>query len=244
VGIREQVITSFSPAGFRVYGRRMVTTFLRSWPPEIPLVVYADAPTEIPGVEVRLTTALDEWVACRLRWAGDLQVHGKSRNANPDGKPYHYRYDAARFAVKVFAWRDAARRMGAGILTWLDGDTVTTKRIRVGWTEQLLGGADLAYLGRGPMHPENGYVGFRIPEALPVLEWCAEAYSSERFRAIPHGWTDCHILRAALAAVPINAKDLTSHQYAGTSHIWPRSPLAAYVTHHKGQREKRQAIAC
>jgi hypothetical protein len=236
--VNQVLVTSFSPAGARLYGLRMVKSVRRFWPASVRLVVYLDSPMPIPGAEVRLTSALPEWVACRTRWAKDPAVHGRSTREAPRKKPYSYRYDAARFAVKVFVQRDAAERLGEGILTWLDGDTLTRRPVPENWPASLLGDADLAYLGRGPMHPETGYVGFRIPHAWPVLQWCCEAYSSDAFRQID-GWTDCHILRAALQAVPVTSRDLTSAVYAGVSHIWPVSPLAAYVTHFKGSAQKR-----
>ena len=237
------VVTSFSPAGAKLYGLRMVQAFLRRWPKSTSLVVYLDQPAVIPGAEVRLTTALMDWQACRQRWNGDAQVHGRDVRRNPKQKPYHYRFDAARFAVKVFAQRDAAVKLGAGTLTWLDGDTLTTRPVPSGWTTELLGGADVAYLGRGPMHPETGYVGFRIPEALPLLQWCCDAYSTDYFRDLG-GWTDCHVLQAALEAVPVQSRDWTTARYVGKSHIWPVSPLAPYMTHFKGTAQKRMGAAC
>ena len=244
--LTERLVTSFSPAGAALYGRRMVASVARYWPASTSLVVYLDAPTPLVAAD-HLTTDLPEWMACRTRWADDPAVQGRPTPAHPSDKPYRYRYDARRFAVKAFVQRDAARRLGRGVLTWLDGDTVTTRPVPVGFTEALLGGADVAYLGRGSMHPETGYVGFRIPEALPLLDWCCDAYASDRFRALP-GWTDCHILRAAVDALPVRARDLTSAHYVGKSHIWPVSPLAPYVTHFKGKSkreaaEKRRAVA-
>jgi len=248
-GVLTQVlVTSFSPAGARLYGARMVQSVAAYWPSSVAFAVYLDAPMALPAGERRLTTDLGGWMACRTRWDADLSVQGRSTPAVPRAKPYHYRYDARRFAVKPFVWRDAALRVGEGVVMWLDGDTLTKRAIPPDWPTRLLDGADVAYLGRGSMHPETGYVGFRVPEALPLLEWCCDAYSSERFRALP-GWTDCHILRAGLEAVPVRARDLTSARYDGHAHIWPVSPLAPYVTHFKGKSkrdtdQKRRAVTC
>jgi hypothetical protein len=238
------VVTSFSAAGERQYGRRMVASFRRYWPTTTPLVVYADVPTRLSGVIVRSTGELGEWMACRRRWAHDLLVQGRSTPERPLRKLYSYRYDARRFAVKAFVQRDAARQLGAGILTWLDGDTVTTATVPGGWAESLLDGADVAILGRGHMHPETGYVGFRIPEALPLLDWCGDTFASERFRELP-GWTDCHVLKAGIEALGVRVRDLTTPQYLRThvSHVWPASELSLYLRHDKGAR-KGVKVAC
>jgi hypothetical protein len=237
-----QVITSFSPAGAALYyGRRMVGSFARYWPATIPLVVYLDAPLDPPlSVEERWTQDIREWRQCMARWKPYPHLHGISTPEHPLNKPYKYQRDVARFSVKPFVWRDAARRLGEGILTWFDGDTMAVRPVPDSLPAKLLGAADVAYLGRGSMHPENGYVGFRIPEALPLLEWCCEAYTSDRVLDIPHGWTDCHVLRAGLATVPVKARDLTSHLYEGKSQIWPVSPLAKYVTHLKGKAKRKR----
>lgn len=234
------VVTSWSPDGYRLYGHRFLKRF-RKWPSSVPLVVYADAPAVHRRADVRFTYEISEWVELSDRWRHDTAVHGWSTPEYQREKDYSYLWDAARFAVKVFVWRDAARRLGRGTVTWLDGDTETRSRVPDGWARSFLDGADVAYLGRGKMHPETGYVGFRVPEALPLLDWCCEAYLSERFRQMDDGWTDCHVLRAGLKAVQVPAVNLTKGKYKGKSHIWPSSPLAACVDHAKGVSRKRKA---
>jgi hypothetical protein len=227
----EAVVTSFSPAGERQYGRRMVQTFRAHWP-GTPLVVYADVQTSLQGCEVRLTMEIPGW----------REIAAQLPRSNPEApRPDRYTWQARRFAVKPFVWRDAARRLGSGLLTWLDGDTVTTAAVPDGFSARLMGEAVVAYLGRGSMHPETGYVGFRLPEAMPLLEWCCETYASGRFRTIASGWTDCHVLRAGLEAVPVPAVNLTAGAYVGKSHVWPVSPLAPYLTHYKGAQKWRAA---
>jgi hypothetical protein len=241
---RNLVVTSWSPDGYRLYGKRFLKTFRTYWADaHADLVLYADAPAMLPKIDLRYTGDIPEWTALAERWSRDASVHGWSTKEYPRHKSYSYLWDAARFAVKVFVWRDAARKLGRGTLTWLDGDTFTKGHIRENWTRILLGRSDVAYLGRGPMHPETGYVGFRLPQALPLLDWCCEAYSSERFRVMTDGWTDCHILRAGLRAVPVRAVDLTKGRYSGQSHIWPVSPLAGCLDHNKGSRLKRDTGA-
>jgi hypothetical protein len=231
----EMVVTSFSPEGEERYGRKMVRRFRKWWP--CPLIVYVDGPTVLKGVGIRHTAEIPGW----------LETREGLPEVAPDPswyKPRGYLWNAKRFAVKPFVWLDAAEQMGEGVLTWLDGDTVTLGRVSRGWARRLVGSADVAYLGRGAMHPETGYVGFRIPEALPLLRWCRDAYRDGSFRSIKGGWTDCHVLRAGIAATKIKALDLVSGQqrrWTSRDDVMSRSPLGHYVLHLKGSEAKREA---
>ena len=228
-------MTSFSLSGELAYGARMVESASR-WPSQ--LVVYADYPTTRANI-VRPTTAIPGWI--------ETQHTLPFKSNKPEGyKPTGYLWNAQKFAVKCFVWRDAAERLERGVLTWLDADTVIRKRVPAGLSERLLGTADVAYLGRGVMHPETGYVAFRIPEALPLLRWCCDRYTSGKFKKIKTGWTDCHVLRAGMKKLRVPAVDLTSSK----SQVWHSkvdavalSPLGPYVTHLKGKAAKREATA-
>ena len=232
------VVTSFPPEAAETYGRHMVETFRAYWPASVRLIVYVDAPLAWSGVEMRQTTDLAGWLETRARLP---QV-----SDSPDRyKPTGYLWNARKFAVKPFIWCDAAERMGTGRLTWLDGDTYTSEPVPDVLPQKLLGSSDVAFLGRGVMHPETGYVGFRVPEALPLLRWCRDAYMRGKFRRLREGWTDCHVLRAGLKAVPTSARDLTSTKHYGpwNSRVDAMAlcPLGKYVTHLKGRRRKREA---
>lgn len=231
--MRNVVVTSFSPQGQALYGDRCVQSLRQHWRSDV--VVYADAPTTYEGVEVRLTADIPGWAACRPTLP---------RENHRAEKPTNYIWDAQRFAVKPFVWYDAAQRLGTGLLTWIDGDTLTTTAVPVGLPAYALQDADVAYLGRGPMHPETGLLVFRIPEALPLLSLCRDLYGLGHYATLLDGWTDCHVLRACLMAA--EARDLTTALYSG---VWTSkvdamalSPFGPYVTHFKGTARK-QALA-
>lgn len=239
--MRVELVTSFSLAGAELYGRRCVASVRAHWPH--PLTVYADAPIAL-DVPVRLTTDMPGWVETK---AGLPSSRPTARMTGYDEwtrKPTSYLWDAKRFAVKPFVWRDAAVQMGRGFVVWLDGDTVTTADVPHGFIADLMDDVDVAYLGRGAMHPDTGIVVFRIPEALPLLRWCREAYTSDAFTALHDGWTDCHVLRAGMRAVPVRAEDVTSHlssEWTSSVDAVALSPFGPYVTHRKGAKQKREA---
>lgn len=231
----ELVVTSFSPEGEAQYGKRMVRRFRKCWP--CPLVVYVDGPTTVKGVGRRLTSDIPGW----------LETRDRLPEVAPDPSWYKargYLWNAKRWAVKPFVWLDAAEQMGEGVLTWLDGDTLTLSKVPQGWTVKLLGDADVAYLGRGAMHPETGYVGFRLPESLPLLRWCRDAYRDETFRSIQKGWTDCHVLRAGMKATRSKTRDLTppvQRYWTSRDDVMALSPVGRHVAHMKGKDRKREA---
>lgn len=240
-----ELVTSFSLAGAAFYGRRCVESAVKHWP--FPMVVYADAPMTMAGVEVRTTGAIPGW--CET-WEKLPSTRPDARRTGSDEwtrKPDSYLWNGQRFAVKPFVWHDSAVRLEQGLLVWLDADTVTKWDVPADLVERVIDRYDVAYLGRGSMHPENGIVVFRIPEALPLLRWCRDAYQQEFYRTLNEGWTDCHVLRAGLQAVPVRARDLTSHTFRGawTSSIdaVAMSPFGPYVTHLKGTQRKREHAA-
>ncbi len=227
------LVTSFSPEGADQYGLRCVQSFRQYWPQ--PMVVYVDESIKITGVDVRLTRRIPYWKDTRKC----LPSAGRDFGYKPDS----YLWNAAKFAVKPFVWLDAAERMEEGVLTWVDGDTVATRAVTRGFAGSIIDGSDVAYLGRGVMHPEMSYVSFRIPEALPLLWRCCHLYVSGDFRNLTDGWTDCHVFRAALQAADMqdirnNSLDLTSNRHKGawrsTVDAMALSPLGPYVKHLKG----------
>ena len=241
--MRTELVTSFSLGGAAFYGRRCVESVKAHWPH--PMTVYADAPMALAGVTVRTTGAIPEWNG----------THDRLPSIRPDApltghdewtrKPDSYLWNAQRFAVKPFVWLDAAERMADGLLVWLDGDTVTTREVPTDFVEALMAGVDVAYLGRGSMHPETGIVAFRIPQALPLLRWCRLSYMTGQFRQMNDGWTDCHVLRAGMHAVNVRTRDLTSpislRAWTSKFDAVAMSQFGPYVSHLKGSQRKRDA---
>jgi hypothetical protein len=226
-----EIVTSFSPTGAELYGRRCVASIKAYWPH--PVTVYTDA---LDVTTTRLTGDIPCWSATKARLPEtrpDVPAGGDKWTQ----KPTSYLWNARKFAVKPFVWKDAAERLGSGLLVWLDGDTVTTAPVPDGLIKDVMDGVDVAFLGRGAMHPETGFVAFRVPEALPMLRWCVEAYRLGGFLALNDGWTDCHVLRAGLSAVGAKARDLTSPlalDWRSSVNAFALSPLGPYVEHLKG----------
>jgi hypothetical protein len=236
--MRETVVTSFSNRGFHDYGDRFIKTFEKFWPADVDLVVYFEAPFASDRAQKRdifEDTDLSDFLS---RHCASAQKAG--RLPDPRWKDsdrergYSYRFDALKFCRKVFAIADAARRIEEGVLTWIDADVYTHTRVPGCFTLAMLGGADVAYLGREPAHSECGYLGFRLPDALPLIETWESFYASDEVFNLSE-WHDSYVFDYARGMNPnLRYRNLTP---GGRRHCWVDSPLATVMDHRKGTRK-------
>ncbi len=244
--MRVTVVTSFGERGYAEYGRRFIETFDRHASGEIDLIVYAEHqfPYNPEGrMEVRPLFGNDLAADFIDQFKDDKLASG--REPTPVWKPkdhvdgYSFRTDAVKFCRKVFAISDAADRLwrsrqNAEMLVWLDADVVTHKGVTSSFFIDLLGGADVAFLGRHGAHSECGFLAFRLPAALPlILQWQHFYKSGSFLRA--REWHDSYLFDLAREQVPgLRYHNLTP---GGRGHVWFQSPLGQCFDHLKGSRK-------
>jgi hypothetical protein len=237
--MRTAVITSFSRAGHQEYGDRFIRTFQTNWPVAVELIVYRESPFS-PSLRAEQRDlfkieACNRFIAAN---GSDAEARGLVPTAiwkakeRTDG--YSYRFDALKFCRKVFAIADAARQMQTGLLAWIDADAYTHEPVPEDFIEEMLDGQDAAYLGRDRTHTECGFLAFRLPEALPLIEaW--EAFYATDSVFDQREWHDSYLFDRARESVPGNWRNMTP---GGSRHVWFSSPLAPFMDHLKGDRKK------
>jgi hypothetical protein len=235
------LVTSFHAEGYEAYGRRFVESFERFWPLNYALRVYAEnvqvAPASRRVRVLDLLESVPELKSFRARHAGNPAASGRI-----GGGRYDYRYDALKFANKVFAVVHAARHCRDRLLVWLDADVVTLRPVPADFIQRLLReDCFAAYLGRFAHHSETGFLAFNL-KAGGAKDFFA-AYeaiytSDELFRL--REWHDCEVfdtVRATFSACgKIRTRDLSPE---GTSHPFVNSVLGEYMDHLKGPERKR-----
>ena len=105
--MKVMICSSWSEAGFELYGRRWLETAGEHWDGEIDINVVNDSRLKMDN----------QFVAFMLRHA--------AQKLDPKQPGYDYRHDLLRFAHKVFALKVAledAVADGHYWLVWLDGD--------------------------------------------------------------------------------------------------------------------------
>mgnify|MGYP001600419548 CR=1 FL=1 len=199
------VVTSCSANGWTQYGRRFVETFGQYWPAEVRLLFYTeDTPDDLQprlaGFPIlSLYDASPEARAFAERHRGNARAHGKERHKTDIGwtpnkvaAGYNFRYDAFRFAKKVFSVEAAAREVGGGRLFWVDADVVTFAPVPPGLLDELLPpGAAISALLREGYHPECGFVGYDLENeaARAFIAEFARLYASDEVFALQE-WHD------------------------------------------------------
>lgn len=236
------IVTGFSAKGFKEYGQRFMHSFehyrnghqLHLYTQDVPLLggegVKQSTQGSITGLDEFLDSCRDIPETCGLEDNG--QWKPKEHKAG-----YSYRFDAFKFCKMVYTMHAAAHRIGKGYMIWLDGDTVVRQDIPTDMAEQTLpADCDYAYLGREPKHTETGYLVFRLPEALPLLDAWVNFYESGTFLEQKE-WHSAFLFdRAREQCSEVKGHNLTP---GGRGHVIHKCWVGKVFDHCKGARKTK-----
>jgi hypothetical protein len=227
-------VTTCNSDGWTRYGMRMVRSFARYWPAEIPLHVYS---------EDRLAVAvnpLPQWlVDFKARHRVNPAAHGKANGS------YNYTRDCVRFAHKVAAVTDCALSSDADVLIWLDADTLTHAPVTVEWLRSLMPpDAYIAWLDRDRLYPECGFymLSLKHPAHEQIMRRWIELYETDAVLA-GNETHDCvslqSVIREAQALHGIKVHSLSGERGRKHPHPFVNSRLAECLDHLKGPRKDK-----
>lgn len=256
------VVTTFHPQGLTVYGQKFLDSFARHVDKRIKLIVYAEDcrpenpdPTRIEILDAKKT--LVKLNAFKERWQEVPKANGvcppeiKARRPRDWNKAF--KWDAIRFANKVYAVFDAVTR-SRDWLVWMDADSI----IHSSWShedfaELLPNTSWITYVGRGKgsqTWPECGFYGMNLrdpvcQEFLAEFERMYEDADAGIFTL--EEWHDSfvfgHILNRMKTTAP-NVLDYSAEIYlsntaktGGGGHPLINSKLGRWMDHMKGDRK-------
>ena len=248
------VVTSFDDDGFNLYGKRCVETFIRYWPSNATLLVATESEhlaqdllVNYGNIEVlnlatadpRLARFLLKYHKYNGRYLRRLFFVVRKLDL------YDYRYDAYKFAKKVFALRVSSGSWKPyKFLIWLDADCITHSKISKGKLLDICKkSGDLGFLGRSKRHSETGIVLYRLTSsgAKMIVKVMPFLYSSGLFRFFKE-YTDSYLfdvmrkiiqkLNSSFVTVNWNEKDTLEHPMINS--FWGN-----YLDHMKGNRKFR-----
>lgn len=243
------VITTCNLKGWSEYGRRMVRSFVRYWPNDVTLVLYAeDFEPDFDGMQPAnvIVAGFPLWF---LRWkerhAEHLDAHGRDPQRNPPRrKAYNFKRDCVKFAHKVAAIVDGALDEPAETVIWIDADTVTHQPVDQEWLYKLFplnSPAYMAWLDRLRPYPECGFLMFRTghSEHERFMDQMRRVYESDLVFKLPETH-DSYVFQQIVKSCRFSEPYSLSGPGGRTKHhVFVNSPLAERLDHLKGERKKK-----
>ena len=253
-------VTTFNATGYEQYGRKMLETFLRHWPAEIPIYVYAEGFTpDVLSERIIYRDLLDDCpglVAFKARHEHNSAAHGNQLRRRwkfyrkPDKPWFRIRriavgmgsnWDAVRFSHKSFSIFAAAGRCTADILFWVDGDTLFFDDIPVEFLESLIPpGVLVSYLARKD-YSECGFVGYNLrhPAIRKFFAQFEKLYTKDTlFKEREfHDSFLFDIVRKRFERRGCQTCDIAEGIGFRSRHVLINSKLGKYMDHLKGDRK-------
>lgn len=238
------VVSSCSASGWKEYGERFVDTFLRHWPVEVKLHVVSEDSVDLPdGVSFHALWDSKSARDFERRHRKQQRSHGKVREPNAAGwtpkkvaDGYNFRYDAYRFAKKVFAIEQVARSLPGGKLFWIDADVVTFANVPVEALNRLLPDTcAISCLDRTPYHSECGFVGYNLDHTATrkFITAFADIYASDKVFSLRE-WHDSWVFDWLRKDMNIPAYHIP---HKSRSQPFINSELSQWLDHLKGSRK-------
>lgn len=255
---RFAVVTTCHAAGYDVYGRTMLETFDRHWPPDVQVHFYPEAFDTGPlpsRVRVKdLLEAAPELVAFKARHHDDRRAHGKQRRPKLSLRlwPFRvklrprwglgFRWDAVRFSHKSFALLHAAAHTDADVLIWVDSDT----RFFADVTEAALESfaptdCFVGCLRRKGMWTETGFVAYNLRDPMTARFFDAyrKLYVDDELFA-QREYHDAYLfdrIRERVEAQGARSHDIAQGAGDHAKHVLVNSILGSFMDHMKGDRK-------
>ena len=237
VGLVIRCVTTTNKRGWEEFGHRMATAFVKYWPADIKLTVYAEGfEPKVDGIEVR---EMPPWLARFKERNGDQRwKHGHTAHG------YDFRFDAVKFSHKVAALTDFSDPHKEGIDIWIDADTLTHSPVTEGWLNALHPEKSqyMAWLERTNSFPECGFVMYRTshPYHGELMKKFRELYTQETLFTMPEYHDSFVLQQLVLAAVRANKMPHPASLSGdmGWSHPFVNGPLGSKMDHLKGPHRK------
>ena len=245
------VVTTFNEAGLKKYAQRMIDTFCTNWPQEVILHIYPEGGNSAikshNHVTLKRLEEVTELMTFKNRWRdvpkanGDVSYDPVRRKRKDAGKGF--KWDAVRFAHKVYAIFDCVKNTDADILIWMDADTICHSPIIIDQLKKFCPkNIDLGYLGREGKYTECGLYSMNL-RSTAVQNFLREF--QRMYDDADNGiftlaeWHDSFVFDAVRAKFKNQLQEYnwSAGIVKGEGHPLINSAWGAYLDHLKGDRK-------
>jgi hypothetical protein len=255
------VVTTFNAAGYNRYASRMIDTWLQTWPSSVQLRVYAEdceVTQRAPNLEILdLASTSSDLVAFKQRWGSVPKANGHIsddpiRGLRKDSAKV-FKWDAVRFAHKVYAIFHAVKTAQRPWLLWMDADMVCHSPITESFIDTMCpDNQDLCYLGRHGKFSECGLYAMQLGTkgTTRFVKEFQRMYNDADNGIFTLGeWHDSFVFDSVRKKIEglrqwdwaTGLPDLrrSPRNTAGEGHPLINSPWGAYLDHLKGDNRKQ-----
>ena len=253
------VVTTFHQQGLDIYAQRFLDSFAQNVDKRIKMLVYAENclpinpdPGQITILDQQKTlTKLNDF---KLRWRHVPKANGKCPWPERRPRDHHkeFKWDAVRFANKVYAVFDACER-SEDWCVWMDADMYVHSYWSYEQFCSLLPNTSwITYVGRGKSSaswPECGFYGMNLndvvcKEFLKEFERMYEDAENGIFKL--EEWHDSYVFGKILTdfkKIAPNVLDYTAKtilqtaKTGGGGHPLINTELGSWLDHLKGERK-------
>lgn len=242
------VVTTFNADGYFRYGRNMINGFLQNWPSDINLNVYAEDCIVTQSArnlcQFDLAIASPELVAFKDKWRNVPKANGDVSNdpvrsqRKDAGKGY--KWDAVRFAHKVYSVAAAAKVAQTPWLIWMDADMVCHSPITAQQLDAFFpSNRELCFLGRTNNYTECGLYGIRLDSAngRRFVERFQQVYDQGQIFDYLE-WHDSFVFDQIRREIQCKELDWCEKFSSNVGHPLINSAWGAYLDHLKGARKE------
>lgn len=243
------VVTTFHADGLKKYAQRMIDTFCQNWPTEVTLHIYPEKCNPRIGNHEHVTLydldGVQALTAFKEKWKnvpkanGDVSADPIRSKRRDSGKGF--KWDAVRFAHKVYAIFHCAKETDADILIWMDADTICHSPITMADINRLIpADKDICFLGRKGKFSECGLYSMNLhsPAVKQFLTNFQRFYDDAESGIFTlDEWHDSFVFDAVRKTVKLNELDWSSHLIKGEGHPLINSEWGAWLDHLKGGRK-------
>jgi len=248
--MKHTVITSFNQTGQNEYAQRMINTFEANWPGEVDLILCAEACTPTvtrPNTQIiDLLTSSPDLRAFIERHKDNPKAHGQDGPPDVWNPKKAFRWNAVRFAYKVYSIALCADQIDSGWMIWLDADSHTHSPVPESWLSTVCPSEYMmSYLGRGEKyHSECGWVAYNLdhPNTRQFIRDFVGMYNTDEIFNLRE-WHDSYvwdIVRKRYQTDPTNRFLNLNPSYDDkglAGHPFINSELGRYMDHVKGERK-------
>jgi len=253
------VVTTFHKEGLEKYGQRFLDSFAKEVDNKIKLLVYAEGcnPNNPNEDQIKIFDAfeaLPKLNAFKHKWADIPKANGKCPWPERRPRDHHkeFKWDAVRFANKVYAVFDACER-STDWCVWMDADTFVHNTWSYNEFAKLLPNDKwLTYVGRGKGNatwPECGFYGMNLNHGgcTAFLEEFERMYEdAENGIFTLEEWHDSYVFGHILNKMKVLRPDVLDYtidlqmktaQTGGGGHPLINTELGKWIDHLKGARK-------